>query len=630
MRETPIANGRFLINHSLDGNIRDIFYPNIGKENHSQETKCPTYIKTPNGIQKLEKDGWKTELDYEQTNMVALTNAVSGSTNLKIKEFIHPKIDVLVREFETNEETKIYWELDLNINSHYFGNTVMYHPKEKALLYYKDEVWFLISGFYGEGWGIDWFQLKKNNEEFDFETKETPNAIQGNVKAVIGNSTKDKKTTMYMLAGEDFTEVLLKNNQVRDLGFDQIYKDTVDHWSKIVGDCSSAVSSCVYESDELSEEIIKQYARSVLILHTNINHNGAIVAGNDSSNLKHNSDTYQYLWPRDGAYVAEALDTAGYLEFSHKYWDFVDKNIELVDDKWFWQKYNVDGSFSSTWHSFSNSEGELQLPIQEDEMGIMLWAFDQHHKYCKEKEIEDWKTSWQKKVADFLVDYRDSRSLPKPSYDLWEEDYGVFSYTCATVYAGLIAASNIAMVYNDAESSKKYKIAAEEVKEATGKYLFSEELNRFIRDIEYKVLDNKIMEIQDTKIDASLFALWYYGMFDCDDPKIVSTMKQLEEALWIHEGSGGICRYREDEYYTKEGHPPNPWHICTLWLAYWYIEIDNKEKALELINWCIKHTPKSGVMSEQVDSLNGTPISVGPLTWSHATFIDVINEYLKI
>ena len=64
----------------------------------------------------------------------------------------------------------------------------------------------------------------------------------------------------------------------------------------------------------LPEEVVDLYKRSLLIIRTQVDNRGGIVAGNDSdfSEVAHGFETYSYVWPRDGAYVANALDKAGY------------------------------------------------------------------------------------------------------------------------------------------------------------------------------------------------------------------------------------------------------------------------------------------------------------------------------
>ena len=71
------------------------------------------------------------------------------------------------------------------------------------------------------------------------------------------------------------------------------------------------------------------------------------------------------------------------------------------------------------------------------------------------------------RCGDFLVSYRDKQTgLPLPSYDLWEEKWGIHTFTVSAVYAGLKAAENFANMFGEVENAKVYKEAADEVKEA--------------------------------------------------------------------------------------------------------------------------------------------------------------------
>jgi GH15 family glucan-1,4-alpha-glucosidase len=49
---------------------------------------------------------------------------------------------------------------------------------------------------------------------------------------------------------------------------------------------------------------------------------------------------------------------------------------------------------------------------------------------------------------------------------------------------------------------------------------------------------------------------------------------------------------------------------------------------VDLLSWCVKHGLPSGVLAEQVHPNTHAPLSVSPLTWSHATFVMAVQEYL--
>ena len=75
----------------------------------------------------------------------------------------------------------------------------------------------------------------------------------------------------------------------------------------------------------------------------------------------------------------------------------------------------------------------------------------------------------------------------------------------------------------------------------------------------------------------------------------------------------------------------NPWFICTLWLAEYYLAraatADELAPAIQLLEWVADNALPSGVLAEQLDPVTGGPVSVSPLTWSHSTFVAAALEY---
>ncbi len=52
-------------------------------------------------------------------------------------------------------------------------------------------------------------------------------------------------------------------------------------------------------------------------------------------------------------------------------------------------------------------------------------------------------------------------------------------------------------------------------------------------------------------------------------------------------------------------------------------------EALSLLQWTADHALPSGVLAEQLDPFAGTPLSVSPLAWSHATFIATTQHIVR-
>jgi hypothetical protein len=137
-------------------------------------------------------------------------------------------------------------------------------------------------------------------------------------------------------------------------------------------------------------------------------------------------------------------------------------------------------------------------------------------------------------------------------------------------------------------------------------------------------------------LDSSVAGLFLFGMLGPRDGPLAATMAAVEEELWCGGGVGGLARYAGDDYHQVcapgPGLPGNPWMICTLWLADWYLERgrwpEDLERAQDLLLWVAERALPSGVLAEQVHPRTSAPLSVSPLTWSHAEFVGTVHRFL--
>ena len=187
---------------------------------------------------------------------------------------------------------------------------------------------------------------------------------------------------------------------------------------------------------DLPEEILDLYRRSLLVVQTHCDHQGGIVAAADSDIEWGHNDHYAYVWPRDGAFVADAMDRAGFHQIARRFLQFAHDTIS--NDGYFLHKYAPDGSLASSWNPWVRN-GKKQLPIQEDSTALVLWLLARH--YDRTRDLEFIRSVYRRLVvqpADFMARYRDPKTqLPLPSFDMWEERQGVFTFTASAVCAAL-------------------------------------------------------------------------------------------------------------------------------------------------------------------------------------------------
>jgi GH15 family glucan-1,4-alpha-glucosidase len=572
--------------------------------------------------------------------------------------------DLFIRRMEISNleprdrEIRLFFHHDFHIAGNDIGDTAYYEPERRAIFHYKDKYWFMMNGAIsvgnnqtGPGWeplpdtypglvtGIhQWACGLKEIRNLqgtwrDAEDGQLEGGVvaHGSVDSTIGFNLHIKagaRQVLYywMAVGETFDAVTTLNRMVRQRGPQLFIDRTAAFWRLWL-------QVHLPDMNGLSAKVADQYKRSLLTIRTQVDDGGAIIAANDSDISSDVRDTYSYMWPRDGALVAHALNKAGYLDLPRAFFQFCDQVHSR--EGYLLHKYNPDGSLASSWLPWV-LDGEKHLPIQEDETSLVLWALWEH--FSRFGDISFIKPLYRSLIcplADFITGYRDNASgLPNPSYDLWEERLGVMSWTVASTWGGLIAAANFAEAFGEASRSDKYHQAAEEIKSGTDAYLWQPELNRFVRMINKKEDGN--WEI-DSTIDASLVGLWQFGMYAPDDPKIDSTMHAIQQQLWVKSDVGGLARYSNDRYHQVSQDisnvPGNPWFVCTLWLAEWFAQTakntDELKRALDILEWVVEHALPSGILAEQVDPYTDQPLSVSPLTWSHAAYVSTVLTYLQ-
>ena len=648
-RDLPLGNGDFLVTFDSTYTLRDIYYPHVGLENHTVGDACRFGIWADGAFSWISDDGWERHIDYEHETLVGDTHLRHAGLRIQLhcRDAVDFDRNIYFKEVTVEDESghgrdvRLFQHFDAHLFGNDVGDSAYYDPRSQAIVHYKGTRYFLLSGTIGgHAFGLTSFAIGQKDapgregtwrDAEDGELSRNPVA-QGSIDSVgmlkasvpAGGSTT---VTFWLAAGQSYDEVRELDKLVRERTPASFLARTKDYWRLWANKDESI-------ADHVSPELARLYKRSTLVIRTQTDNRGAIIAGNDSDVLRFNRDTYSYLWPRDGALVADALDLAGYGEVTRRF--FYLCGDLMTREGYLLHKYNPDGSLGSSWHAWSTSEGRLELPIQEDETGLPIWALWQH--YERDRDIEYVRPLYRKLVragADFMATFREPRTkLPAASFDLWEERRGIHAFTTAAVVAGLTAARNFAVAFGQHEFAKRYAVAAQEIRDAALTHLWDPDRNRFVRTV--AVLPDGLI-VKDATVDISLAGIFLFGLLPADDPRVVSTMKAIEARLTVKTDIGGVARYENDYYFQVSQDvanvPGNPWFISTLWLAEWYIAtartLDDLERPRALLDWCRSKALPSGVLAEQVHPFTGEPLSVSPLTWSHAAFVSAIQHYAR-
>ena len=644
-RDIPVGNGSMLVTFDREYQIRDIYYPYVGKENHTigHPSRMGVWV---DGQFSWMGGEWQKTLKYKEDTLV--TDVKARNDRLKIELQMYDTVDfhlnifvkeIVVRNLEGRDrEIRLFFNHDFHIYENEIGDTAYYDPDTRAIIHYKSQRYFLINCCDPAKCGVDHFAAgikELRGAEGTWRDAEdgtlSGNPIaQGSVDSTLGINLQIKahgeNTAHYWIAaGMNHSEVVKLNKVIWEKTPEELIRRTENYWKMWV-------SKEVFNFYDLPQKLVSFFKRSLLIIRTQVDNNGAIIAANDSDIVQMGRDTYSYMWPRDGSLVAHALIKSGYMDITRRFFQFCADVISK--EGYLLHKYNPDRSVASSWHPWIKEE-KKSLPIQEDGIALVVWALWNH--YDEFRDIEFVKPLYRCLIvnaAEFMVKFRDEETgLPLDSYDLWEERYGVHTFTVSAVIAGLRAAGNFACAFGETEHGNKYREIAEKMKEALIAYFYDKNEGRFARMGKRTANGYEL----DMTVDASLYGLVAFWTFSPESSMVVSTMNAIKEKLWVKTSVGGIARYTNDIYHRvgndTERAPGNPWFICTMWLAEYDImrakNLTELNNALPILEWVVERALESGVLAEQIDPYTNAPLSVSPLTWSHAAFVTTLIQYMK-
>ena len=442
---------------------------------------------------------------------------------------------------------------------------------------------------------------------------------------VPGNSLQTVRT--WIVAGETLEDVAAKQDQLLTDSFDHCLAATARHWFGVARAARPDLGL-------LGDTLARLYVRSLLVIRTQVDKRGAIIASNDTDILETARAHYSYLWPRDGALVSLALDGAGQRETSRAFFEFCARVLPR-DRAALMHKYGPDGTIGASWHPWV-VDGEVEVPFQEDGTALVLYALWAHVQGSEDAGFAArlWR-DFGRPCADFLADYRHPQTrLPLPSWDLWEERRGCHVWTVASVIAALRAAGEYARAQGDQAHAARYEAAADQTLDAFQIHFWDEDAGRYARMVSV-MGDGSV--VKDMTVDSSASALFLFDVLAPQDARLAATMQAIGRALWVRAPVGGLARYERDYYFRVSEDfglvPGNPWTICTLWLADWYCATATTHAdlrpALDLLEWAAQAAMPTGVLAEQVHPFTSAPLSVAPLTWSHAQFMSSVSAYLE-
>lgn len=272
-------------------------------------------------------------------------------------------------------------------------------------------------------------------------------------------------------------------------------------------------------------------------------------------------DVYPYVYPRDAAFMTEALNTLGEFERSKKFYRFLN-GVRRPQGE-FYQRYNAGMPYVSNEH-------ELDVtPL------VLSGIYDT---YRRSGDVSFLEEMWGlvRECASFVVNAIDGDvELVYTANSIHENrklEEGFEIWANSAAVSGLLDASRIAGALGHESLREAWESSSKRLLSRVLEILYDKEQGTFI----------KVMRRSGEKLtapDMSQLAPFYFGVYR-DDAALERTLEHLKASLW-NKSIGGFNRFRDfevvDDWHYYTGGTAGAWPFFTLWAARSYKDLGNRE-----------------------------------------------------
>ena len=646
--DAVLGNSRMLVTLTRDGELQRLFWPHVDGAQHVQRILGGIAVDDAPVIWQ-DSDQWQHDQAYEPDQNVLVTRSrLEAGLSITATDAAVPAQDIFVRQLTVANggarAVSVRYALFqwIRIDENPLYNTVMFDESHDALVSYRKDAFVAVSA----------------DRETTTVATGTPEAVFANATALsfgggsvlhgdaagaalwdLGTLAPGDSVTLSLFwgMGASFHDACALLRAAREAGADALLARTRTYWTdwlsrarplRVPGGASGERTPFLPGIPPVAAtaaQVAALYRRSLLVFKLMADaQSGAVIAAPEFDPGFTACGGYAYCWGRDAAYITAAMDLAGYHELAARFYTWAVRAQE--PEGWWMHRHYTTGHWGPSWGL-----------IQVDETGSILYGMALHARLHGGAAFVQ--TVWESVVraADWLIqDIDPVTGLPSQAVDLWEERTAEWTYSSGAVYAGLMAAAEMADLVGQGPQAQRYRAAAATLSLAIRRECVRD--GHFLRSRLLQVPEafyqeavaagqgclvrkgpkgHPIYEVcEDPVADASLLGMATpFGAVAHDDPVMISTVDHLVTALWT-ESAGGMRRYAGDHY--RGG---NPWILCTLWLGLYEAERGDRERGRQILDWAIARSSATGLLAEQVDPVTGEPVWALPLTWSHAMYV---------
>ena len=329
---------------------------------------------------------------------------------------------------------------------------------------------------------------------------------------------------------------------------------------------------------------------------------------------------YRFVWLRDSALTIEALVSHGFTRDAEAWRMWLLRAI-AGDPNQMRIMYGLGGErhLSETeLPHLTGYEGSSPVRIgngaaeqyQADVVGAVMVALDM----AREAGMEEDELSWA--LQKSMLVFQESR-LNDKDHGIWEMrgETEFFTHGRAMMWAAFDRGVRAVELHGLDGPVEHWRELRNQLRDEVFTRGWDEESQSFVQ------------YYGGTEVDASLLQLAQIGLVPFDDPRMMATVKRIEQDLL--DGTGFLHRYRASS--GQDGLPGGdyPFLICSFWLIEQYARSGRVEDARTMMDRVLSVSTDLGLLSEEYSPEHGRLAGNFPQAFSHLGLIraaDALDE----
>jgi GH15 family glucan-1,4-alpha-glucosidase len=320
---------------------------------------------------------------------------------------------------------------------------------------------------------------------------------------------------------------------------------------------------------------------------------------------------YRFCWLRDAALTLEALLGCGYVEEARLWRGWLMRAV-AGDPEDMQIMYCVDGSRELPERELRHLPGYASSkPVrvgngaakqrQTDVLGEVMIALQDARHRGMEEDGEAWRL--QCALVDNLAEHWD-----EADHGLWEVRGPMrhFTHSRVMVWAAFDQAIRAVEEFGLDGPVDRWRDRRDRVREEVMRRGWNEERQTFVQHYD------------TTEVDASLLVMSAVGFLDGKDPKMLGTIRAVEEDLMPN---GLVLRYRTESGVDGLSGTEHPFLACSFWLVTAYAKAGMLEEATALMDRLVALCNDVGLLSEEYDPVGRRMVGNFPQAFSHLTLV---------